>query len=112
MIRVTSIALAAAACAPTGPMTGDQVAATPAPAASYTPGGPGDPIMAGCDAAKPGVLVGRTADAATQAEARRLSGAKTIRVLAPDSLATMDFRNDRLNIKTDAGGKIMSFDCS
>lgn len=99
-----------AACSPT-PAAQPAPPETPAPVASYTPGGPGDPVMAGCNAAKAQALVGRNADSATQEEARRLTGARTLRVLPPGAMMTMDFRSDRLNIKTDAAGKILSFDC-
>lgn len=64
-----------------------------------------------CSAAKLGSLVGETRSAAVEAEALRLSGAKTLRWLAPDSAATMDFRVDRLNLYTDAAGKIIRTGC-
>lgn len=64
-----------------------------------------------CNAAKLGALVGKTRSAAVEAEALRLSGAKTVRWLAPDSVATMDFRVDRLNLYTDASGKITRSGC-
>lgn len=98
------------ACTPT-PAAEQPVNAAPAPADNYTVGGPDDPIKIGCNAAKAQSLVGRTADAAAQAEALRLTGAKTLRVLPPGAMMTMDFRSDRLNIKTDGSNKILSFDC-
>ncbi|MDV3456462.1 I78 family peptidase inhibitor [Sphingomonas sp. HF-S4] len=64
-----------------------------------------------CNAAKLGTLVGKTRSAAVEAEALKLSGAKTVRWLAPDSAATMDFRVDRLNLYTDASGKITRSGC-
>lgn len=35
----------------------------------------------------------------------------TVRVIAPDTVVTMDFRADRVNIRTDAGGIITAVDC-
>ncbi|AQR73088.1 I78 family peptidase inhibitor [Sphingomonas sp. LM7] len=64
-----------------------------------------------CNAAKLDTLVGKTRSAAVEAEALRLSGAKSVRWLAPDSVATMDFRVDRLNLYTDASGKITRAGC-
>ncbi|QEM80396.1 I78 family peptidase inhibitor [Halomonas binhaiensis] len=39
------------------------------------------------------------------------SGAKTLRVLRPGDAATMDFRQDRLNVKLDDSDVIESLDC-
>src|SRR5688572_24598194 len=35
----------------------------------------------------------------------------TVRVIAPDTVVTMDFRADRVNIRTDAQGVITAVDC-
>lgn len=64
-----------------------------------------------CSADKLGGLVGKMRGTEVEAEARRLSGAKTLRWLAPDSMATMDFRVDRLNLYTDAQGNILRTSC-
>jgi hypothetical protein len=78
-------------------------AQTPPPA-SETPG-------VECSAAKLRSLVGKMQSPEVEAEALRLSGAKTVRWLAPDSMATKDFRVDRLNLYTDANGKILRAGC-
>lgn len=39
------------------------------------------------------------------------SGAKTLRWLAPDTAATMDYRQDRLNIRVDGRNFITGLDC-
>lgn len=110
-MRMIAIALLPlAACSPT-PAAEQPGNATPAPAATYTPGGPDDPIRTGCNTAAAKGLVGRAADAGTQAEAMRLTGAKTVRVIAPGAMVTQDFRSDRLNIRTDGANTILSFDC-
>lgn len=73
------------------------------------------PVEAGdsgrCDAAKAAKLVGRMQSEKTGAEALRLSGARTLRWIAPDTAVTMDYRIDRLNLRTDEAGKILTVDC-
>lgn len=55
-------------------------------------------------------FVGQPADAA-QAQAQRLSGAQSVRRYATGDMLTMDYRPDRLNIETDAGGRIVKLTC-
>ena len=83
-------AVAISACAPKSP------GATP-PATS-------------CDADQVQRFVGQPADAA-QAEAQRLSGARSVRRYATGDMLTMDYRADRLNIETDATGRIVKLTC-
>ena len=65
--------------------------------ATATP--PAEPAAAGkCDASKAQALIGRSRSAETGAEALRLSGAKALRWIAPGTMVTMDYREDRLNI--------------
>ncbi|MBB3910657.1 I78 family peptidase inhibitor [Sphingomonas desiccabilis] len=56
-------------------------------------------------------LVGQAASSDLAADAMRRSGARTMRWIGPDTAVTMDFRPDRLNIDTDAGGKVTRFHC-
>ncbi len=58
-----------------------------------------------CDAARFADLIGQ------DAEAIDLDHAGPVRILAPDSMMTMDYRSERLNVRTDAGGRITSFFC-
>lgn len=55
--------------------------------------------------------VGATLTDAIQEDARKATGAATVRAIGPDDMVTMDFREDRLNIRVDAQRKILSFDC-
>lgn len=56
-------------------------------------------------------LVGRRATDALIADAERLSGARTHRRIGPDTMVTMDYRTDRLNIHVDASGTIERVSC-
>lgn len=64
-----------------------------------------------CDATEATDLVGKVADAALGADALKRSGARTIRWLRPDSMMTMDYRVDRLNVKIDAANQVTGFTC-
>ncbi|WP_249341160.1 MULTISPECIES: I78 family peptidase inhibitor [unclassified Sphingomonas] len=64
-----------------------------------------------CSAERLGALTGKPRGQEAEAEALRLSGAKIVRWLEPDAVATMDFRPDRLNLHLGADGKINSAHC-
>ena len=49
---------------------------------------------------------------AVAAEALRLSWAKNIRWIEPGMAMTMDYREDRLNLRLDAQGRIESASCN
>jgi hypothetical protein len=70
-----------------------------------------DPATGACNASGLGNLVGREGTAELSAEAQRRSGARQLRVIRPGDAVTMDFREDRLNIRLDAAGRVESFDC-
>lgn len=63
-----------------------------------------------CDAAKVQDLVGR-ALATHQAEAKQRANAAIVRAYESGSALTMDYREDRLNIETDASGTIVKLSC-
>jgi hypothetical protein len=65
----------------------------------------------GCDAAAAQKLIGRERSAALGTEALRLSDARTLRWIAPGTMVTMDYREDRLNLRVDPAGKIVKVDC-
>lgn len=88
-----------AACA----STGDDPAAPPADAAADGAGA--------CNAAPAQQYVGRTADDATVQAAIRASGAAQSRVIDHDTMVTMDFREDRVNLWLDAAGRIDRITC-
>ena len=64
-----------------------------------------------CNAEKTDGLIGKKRSAEAEAEAKRLSGAKTVRWLEPNAIVTMEFRADRLNLHLGTDGKIGSARC-
>ena len=56
-------------------------------------------------------LIGQAGSEAVYAKAMQDAGAQSYRALGPDDAATMDFREDRLNIDLDASGTITGFRC-
>lgn len=64
-----------------------------------------------CDAAKARGLIGRMRSEAVGAEAKRLAGAAALRWVPMGAMVTMDYRPDRLNIRLDKDGRILSLDC-
>lgn len=69
------------------------------------------PSMGACNADAVQSLVGQASSEAITEQARVDSGAASVRVLSPGDAATMDYREDRLNIMLDADGVIESVRC-
>jgi hypothetical protein len=69
------------------------------------------PARGSCDAAPVQALIGRRINQDLGWEAKRLSGARIFRWLAPGSITTMEYRADRLNIHFDANDRIVRLDC-
>ncbi len=76
-------------------------------ACATTPEGP----AGRCNADGLADLLGREGTSALGAEALRRSGARTIRWIRPGDAVTMDFREDRLNLNLDAGGRLERANC-
>lgn len=98
-----------AACAPIAPQDAPPNAADAAaePQIRVGPGLEGP----ACNADRAQEFLGRTADADTQQAAMAASGAKVVRVLRPGMMVTMEYRGDRLNLRIDGQGKILSATC-
>ena len=64
-----------------------------------------------CSAEAAQGYVGRKAERSVVESAMKASGAKSVRVIEPDMMVTMDYRGDRLNISVDAAGKIIAVTC-
>src|SRR5690606_32102655 len=84
-------------------------AATPPPAA--VPAEVETDLPRSCNAEAVQGLVGQEASEAVVSQATADSGSASVRVLGPQDAATMDYRQDRLNIETDAAGIIQSLRC-
>ncbi|WP_109806861.1 I78 family peptidase inhibitor [Sphingosinithalassobacter portus] len=64
-----------------------------------------------CQAGPAQSLVGKPYNGGTARDAQRLSGARTLRPIPPDTMVTMDFRGDRVNVYTDENGTITKITC-
>ena len=73
---------------------------------------PAAPVSGGtCQNETLGTFVGREATERTLAELQKASGAKTMRVVQPGMMVTMDYREDRLTVRLSADNRIMSVKC-
>jgi len=71
--------------------------------------GAGDGVR--CDAGKAQTLLGRTKSDRLGARALRLSGARKLRWIAPGAMVTMDYREDRINLRVDPKNRLVKIDC-
>lgn len=72
---------------------------------------PAQDEVAPCDAAPAEVLVGERYRRHVPTRARKLSGARTVRVAWPGQMMTDDFREDRLTIRVDHRRTITDVSC-
>jgi len=72
---------------------------------------PGPNASGKCDASGVQAMVGQLDGAALHKRALRRSGARTLRVIKPGTMVTMDYREDRLNIHLDAQGRVTDLTC-
>lgn len=104
MSKIAKLTIGTALLAATLSGCGAQTeAALPPPPAASEPG---------CGADQLAGYVGSPATDDVIAKIREWRGEHPIRVLKPGSMATMDYRPDRLNIDVDADGKIKGFRCT
>jgi hypothetical protein len=89
-------ALAMAGCAATTPP-------------SDTPPMTGEADQCGAQALQD--YLGMMAAGPVEARIREVAGTKAVRVLGPNDAATMDYRPDRLNVRTDGDGRIVQIRC-
>jgi hypothetical protein len=82
-----------------------------APQAAGSPETPPSAVSRRCNAAPAQFAVGRTADAALTEDARIRSGARTVRVLRPNDVVTMEFNAERLNLAVDQAGRVTRVNC-
>ena len=76
---------------------------------------PASPIEDGriraCAAGRAQWLVGRKGDRRAAEQARRASGAKTVRVIGWRQAYTQDLRGDRINLELDRHGRVRRIAC-
>jgi len=85
-------------------------AGTPAPSTPPMTD-PQPPAAASCNAEPARSLVGKPGTPDNVEAARRLAGASVARVIKPGMMATMEYREDRLNVDVDAAGTIRNLRC-
>lgn len=105
---LAALALACAACtsttpAPEAPAT-DPAASTPAAAAP-------PPMASECKAESAQQFVSQKATPEVIEAARVAAGAAVARALRPDMAVTMEYRGDRLNLRTDTNDVVTSVGC-
>lgn len=91
-------------------MTGRMIVA----AAMLLVGCAGNPPVgaaAACHADAAQDILGKRANGPMIARAMRRSGARQVRRILPDSMVTMDYRTDRLNVELDAAGIVTKVRC-
>ena len=64
-----------------------------------------------CDAAKAEFAVGQAYSDSLAEQARAAAGAKIVRRLVPGQMVTLEFSGERLNLDTDASGKVAAVRC-
>lgn len=115
-----SLALAACSSAPSSaprdvattpaadaPAASTPIASTPAPAATTAPPN----ALQECDADAAQEVVGQNATDEVIEQARQASGATVARALRPDMVVTMEYRADRLNLRTNTDNVVVSLGC-
>jgi hypothetical protein len=103
-----TLALACAACATTTP----EHDTTPTDPTANTPSAAAPPPMAAeCQATAAQQFVGQKATPEVLEAARVAAGAAVARALRPDMMVTMEYRGDRLNLRTDTNDVVASVGC-
>lgn len=69
------------------------------------------PVSTRCNAAPAQFAMGRNADASLENEARTRASAKTVRILRPNQVVTMEFNAERLTLTVDDTGRVKRVSC-
>jgi len=85
--------------------------ATTGSAPDQAAGAPADPAAMACNAEPAQYHIGHDATQAMGTAILKDSGARTLRWGPPDSAWTMDYRQDRVNVRYDAAMKITGITC-
>lgn len=116
LLGAACLALALAACTAPPPDEQEQVAAKAQQAAEQAAkpnpaSAPEAPPVGTCDASQAQGLVGQAAEQALVDQARIDTGSKSVRVLTPNQMVTMEFNGERLNIEVDAKNVVTGVRC-
>lgn len=75
------------------------------------PGAPAHPRAGVCQAEAARFAVGQAISPQLAEQARAKSGARSVRVIRPGQMVTMEFDESRLNLDVDAAGKVAAVRC-
>ncbi len=64
-----------------------------------------------CDAATAQFAVGQQASIELLTQVRSRSGSMDARILGPNDMVTLEYRSERVNVNTDASGKVVRVNC-
>ncbi len=99
-VFVPLLALSLGACVTQGGLPTGSLDAAPPPAAGAT-----------CEVAEAQQFIGRKASESIGRSVLDMSGARTLRWGGPDTVFTMDYREDRVNVTYDDSGMIVRIYC-
>ncbi|MET0581677.1 MAG: I78 family peptidase inhibitor [Pseudoxanthomonas sp.] len=107
------LTLCLSACAPTPDEQERAVAQSEERAEEAAqPAPPAPPAAAaGCDDSQAQWAIGKKVSEADVEQARKDSGAESVRTLKPDQAVTMEFNANRLNLDVDATGTVTAIRC-
>ncbi|WP_147653873.1 I78 family peptidase inhibitor [Vulcaniibacterium gelatinicum] len=79
--------------------------------AACAPMPPPPPAVAQCDASRAGWAVGQRPDPEVVERIRLDTGSRSARVLYPDTMVTMEFNPERVNVRVNERGAIVAITC-
>ncbi|MGN2412584.1 I78 family peptidase inhibitor [Pseudomonas syringae] len=68
-------------------------------------------ISGRCDAALAQFAIGKPASIELLQQVRTRTGSQDARILGPDDMVTLEYRSERVNVNTDASGKVARINC-
>ncbi|WP_122596367.1 I78 family peptidase inhibitor, partial [Pseudomonas viridiflava] len=93
-----------AGCSSTPDSAPEATSKTEAPAASNT-------VPGRCDAEPAQFAIGKQASIDLLTQVRSRSGSMDARILGPNDMVTLEYRSERVNVNTDASGKVIRINC-
>ncbi|MEE4071880.1 I78 family peptidase inhibitor [Pseudomonas viridiflava] len=100
-VVVTSVL---AGCSSTPDSVPEATSKTEAPAASNT-------VPGRCDAEPAQFAIGKQASIDLLTQVRSRTGSMDARILGPNDMVTLEYRSERVNVNTDASGKVVRINC-